>query len=60
MSGRPWLEALRSSIRESGADVDETQNKISEALPSAGCERCRSFADSPTRVVQNIQTTEKV
>jgi hypothetical protein len=59
MSGRPWLEALKDAMREGSADIDETPEKISEALPSEGCERCESPADvSPP--VKDTQTVERV
>ncbi len=59
MSGRPWLEALKDAISENNADTDETPEKIPEALPSEGCERCESPADVPTPVV-DPRTAEKV
>ena len=59
MSGRPWLEALKDTVREGSASTDETQKKISEALPSEGCERCESPADVPPPVV-DMQIAEKV
>ena len=59
MSGRPWLEALKDTMGERSADTDETPEKISEVLPSRGCERCKSLIDEPTPVV-DIQTDEKV
>jgi hypothetical protein len=58
MSGRPWLEALRGTIRVRSPDTEETPEKMSEALPSEGCERCESLADGPTPVV-GIRTAEK-
>jgi hypothetical protein len=59
MSGRPWLEALKVTIRERGADTEKPPEKISEALPPEGCERCESLTDGPTPAV-DIQTAEKV
>jgi hypothetical protein len=59
MSGRPWLEALKVTMRERGADTDETLEKTPETLPSKGCERCESPADGPTPVV-DVQTAEKL
>ena len=56
MSGRPWLEALKSTVREHSTNTDETSEKISEAVPSEGCE---SLADEPTPVV-DVRPTEKV
>lgn len=56
MSGTPWLEALKDTVREGNARTDETQKKISEALSSEGCE---SPADVPPPVV-NMQIAEKV
>ena len=52
MSARPWLEALKATIREGSANIDETSEKISESLPSEGCERCESPADVPAPVVE--------
>jgi hypothetical protein len=57
MSARPWLEALKATIREGSADTDETQKKISETLPLAGCERCESPADELDLVVE-VHTAE--
>jgi hypothetical protein len=59
MSGRPWLEALKNTVREGSASTDETQKQISEALPSQGCERCESPADVPLPVV-DMQIAQKV
>jgi hypothetical protein len=59
MSSRPWLEALKDAMREDSADIDETPEKISESLPSEGCERCESLADGPMPVV-DMQTVEKL
>jgi hypothetical protein len=59
MSGRPWLEALKATMREQGTDTEKPLEKILEALPSEGCERCESLADRPTPIV-DLQTTEKV
>ncbi len=59
MSGRPWLEALKATMREQGADTEKTLEKILEALPSEGCERCESPAGGPTMVV-DVRTTEEV
>ena len=59
MSGRPWLEALKATIREGSADTDEAQKEISETQPSAGCERCESPADELDLFVE-VQTTEEV
>ena len=56
MSGRPWLEALKVTIRERGADTEKPPEKILEALPSEGCE---SPADVPPPLV-DTQTAEKV
>ncbi len=56
MSARPWLEALKDTMREGSASTDETPEKISETLPLAGCE-------SPTNVpppVVDMQTAEKL
>jgi hypothetical protein len=59
MSGRPWLEALKATMRERGADTFDPPEKISETLPLEGCERCKSPADEPTPVVDSC-TAEKV
>ena len=59
MSGRPWLEALKVTIRERGADTQKPPEKILEALPSEGCERCECPADVPPPLV-DTQTAEKV
>jgi hypothetical protein len=59
MSGRPWLEALKGTIREHSSDTDETPEKISEALPSKGRERCESLADEPAPVAA-VWTVERV
>jgi hypothetical protein len=56
MSSRPWLEALKDAMREGCADFDETPQKISESLPSKGCE---SLADGPMPLV-DMQTAEKL
>ena len=56
MSGRPWLEALKVTIRERGADTEKPPEKILEALPS---EECESPADVPPPLV-DTQTAEKV
>lgn len=56
MSGRPWLEALKATMRERDPDTEETLEKISEALRLEGCE---SPADEPTPDV-DIQTAKKV
>ena len=59
MSSRPWLKALKATIRERGTDTDETQEKAAEALSLEGCERCESPADVPPSVV-DIQPAEKL
>ncbi len=59
MSSRPWLETLKASMRERGADTDKPPEKISETLPPEGCERCESLADGPMPVV-DMQTAEKL
>jgi hypothetical protein len=59
MSGTPWLEALKDTVREGSASTDETQKRIAEALSSEGCERCKSPAVVPPPVV-NMQIAEKV
>lgn len=51
MSGRPWLEALRTNARERDADTDKTPENISEASRLGGCERRESLAGGPTPVV---------
>jgi hypothetical protein len=56
MSGRPWLEALKVTIRERGADTEKPPEKTLEALPS---EECESPADVPPPLV-DTQTAEKV
>jgi hypothetical protein len=59
MSARPWLEALKATIRERRADTNETPEKSSEILPPEGCERCKSPVDVPSPVV-DTQSAEKV
>jgi hypothetical protein len=59
MSGRPWLEALKATIREHSADTDGLPQNIPEAPPSEGCKRCESRVDVPTPVVDR-QSAEKV
>jgi hypothetical protein len=59
MSDRPWLDALKATMRERGADTDKPPEKILEALPSEGCERCESPADVPPPLV-DMQTAEKI
>ena len=59
MSGRPWLETLKATMRERHADTDTPPEKISETLPSEGCERCESLPDEATPVV-DVRTDEKV
>ena len=60
MSTRPWLEALKATIRERSADTDGLTEKISESLSPEGCERCESLADVPTPVVDSRHSAEKV
>jgi len=59
MNSRPGLEALKATIRERGADTDKTPEKILEALPPEGCERCESLAEVPTPA-GDLRTVEKV
>lgn len=59
MSGRPWLEALKATMREQGADTEKPLEKILEALPSEGCEKCENPADGPPPLV-DMQTAEKI
>jgi hypothetical protein len=59
MSGRPWLEALKVTIRERGTHTEKLSENILEALPSEGCERCECPADVPPPLV-DTQTAEKV
>jgi hypothetical protein len=59
MSGRPWLEALKVTIRERGAHTEKPLEKILEALPSEGCKRCENPADGPPPLVET-QTAEKI
>ena len=59
MSARPWLEALKDTMRERSTRTYESAEKMSEALPVEGRERCKSLTDEPTSVV-NIQPAEKV
>jgi hypothetical protein len=59
MSGRPWLEALKVTIRERGTHTEKLSEKILEALPSERCERCESPTDVPPPLV-DTQTAEKV
>jgi hypothetical protein len=58
MSGRPWLEALKITIRERGADTEKPSEKILETLASEGCERCESLADELDLVLED-QAAEK-
>ena len=58
MSGRPWLEALKATMREQGADTEKPLEKILEALPSEGCERCENPADGPPPLV-DMETAER-
>src|SRR5215212_4358748 len=58
MSGKPWLEALKATMRERGTDTDETAEKMSEALSLEGCERCNAPAEVPPAV--DTQTAEEV
>ena len=39
MSSRPWLEAMKVTMREGSMGTDGTTEKILETLPSEGCER---------------------
>jgi len=59
MSGRPWLQALKATIRERSTDTDGLPEEISESLLPEGCERCKSPAGVPTPVV-DIESAEKV
>jgi hypothetical protein len=59
MSGRPWLEALKSTIRERRADTNEAPEQSSKTLSPEGCKRCESSGDVPSPVL-DAQTTEKV
>jgi hypothetical protein len=56
VSGRPWLEALKATMREQGADTEKSLEKILEAVPSEGCE---NPADGPPPLV-DMQTAEKI
>jgi hypothetical protein len=58
VSARPWLEVLKATVRECTADTDEAPMKITESLPSEGCERCETFAHDPALVA--TITAEKV
>ena len=58
MSGKPWLEALKATMRERGTATDETPEKTSEALSLEGCERCNTPAEVPPAV--DTQTAEEV
>jgi hypothetical protein len=57
MSGRPWLEALKVTIRERGTHTEKLSEKILEALPSEGAKgakapptcRPRSWTRRPPR-----------
>lgn len=51
MSGRPWLEALKATMKERSTDTNETPGKTSESLSLEGCERCESLADGPTSII---------
>jgi len=59
MSGKLWLEALKVTIRERCTHTEKLSEKILEALPSEGCERCECPADVPPPLV-DTQTAEKV
>ncbi len=59
MSGRPWLEALKTAVIERDADASLPPAKVSEALPSEGCERCESPGKVSPPVV-DMQTAEEV
>lgn len=59
MSGRPWLTALKTTVRKQGAGTYKPSEKISETLPLEGCERCESPADAPTPD-DGFRTFEKV
>ncbi len=48
MSGSPWLDTLKDTVRERTVDTGETLEKTSEALLS---ERCESLAGEPTPVL---------
>lgn len=59
MSARPWLEALKGTIRERSADTGETPEENTEALPLEGCKRCESLGDAPPPAL-DIRVAEKV
>jgi hypothetical protein len=59
MSGRPWLEAPKATMREQGADADKSPEKTLEALPPERCERCKRLADAPTPS-DDLRTIPKV
>ena len=59
MSGRPWLEALKHTMRGGSPDADGVPGEILETLASEGCERCESLADGPTPAM-HIQRAEKL
>ena len=55
----PYASDYLSVLKEFGAHTEERSEKILEALPSEGCERCESPADVPPPLV-DTQTAEKV
>jgi len=59
MSDRPWLEALKDTMRKHSADTNEPPEENLEALPLGGCERCESPANELVLVVE-VQTTEEI
>jgi hypothetical protein len=59
MSSRPWLEAMKVTMREGSVGTDGTPEKILETLPSEGCERRESPTDELDLAVED-QIVEKV
>jgi hypothetical protein len=55
MSGRPWLEALKATVKEHGAEAEEISERIPEPLPSEGCERCKRPIDELNLAVNSAQ-----
>ena len=59
MSSRPWLKALKDTIKEDGADTDETPEKIAEPLHLEGSKGAKAPVFAPSAGV-GVQATEKV
>ena len=55
MSSRPWLEAMKVTMRDGSVGTDGTPEKILETLPSEGCERCNRPIDELNLAVNSAQ-----